>query len=660
MPSPIPTPAAARRTVRLAAPAPAPAAADDTDFVLSASLADLPKPPPAGPMSWAAGLSVSGRPPAARGTLDPDARALFLQRLRLCCLIAAVPFGFLSLCAATNFVAVVGLDVVGWPGLALSAGTLGGLVALAGVLARLRRRVPGETALRALEIGVFGVMGVCVAYWQFVVLTNNLGPQLLTAALDLPVSMRAEAVASPVTAGASVASAAAVAAARKDPEAPLPETLPLPPPLALAARDKNTDTRLEQSNVLAATLLMHFLWFALIVFHGVLVPNTLARGAGVAVGMCVLAGAISVVAALVVPEVPWRHLVVVFAVAGTMLSAAAGLSVFGAAKTEALREQVREAQAAVREMGQYRLRKKLGHGGMGEVYLAEHSLMKRPCALKRIHAKFLDNPEQVRRFEREVRATSQLRHPNTVTIYDYGRADDGTFYYAMEYVPGMSLEEIVGRHGPMPPERVVHVLRQTVGALREAHGQGLVHRDIKPSNILVCPAGIPHDQAKLVDFGLVHTPGLDDEDLRKITREGLIVGTPEYMSPEQASGGALDGRSDLFSLGSVAYYVLTGKEGFNRGNPVPTLMAVVGEEPTPIASLVGPVPADVLRVVAKCLAKRPADRYQSAAELEADLSGCECYGDWTADRAAAWWAAHQDGLPPDTGHEMPALAEGAA
>jgi serine/threonine-protein kinase len=368
---------------------------------------------------------------------------------------------------------------------------------------------------------------------------------------------------------------------------------------------------------------------------------------------------ISLIAAFVVPEVPWRQVVVLFAVAGTMLSAAAGLSIFGAAKTEALREQVREAQAAVRELGQYRLRKKLGHGGMGEVYLAEHRLLKRPCALKRIHAKFLDNPEQVRRFEREVQATALLRHPNTVEIYDYGRADDGTFYYVMEYIPGLSLEDIVSRYGPLPPERAVHVLRQVAGALTEAHRQGLVHRDIKPSNILVFPQGSPHDQAKLLDFGLVHTPGLDDGDLQKITREGLIVGTPEYMSPEQASGGSLDGRSDLFSLGSVAYYILTGKEGFNRGNPVPTLMAVVGEEPTPITSLVGPVPPDVLRVVSKCLAKRPCDRYQSAAELEADLAACDCYGEWTAERAAAWWATRSHGLPDDTDHDLPVVSDGA-
>ena len=256
---------------------------------------------------------------------------------------------------------------------------------------------------------------------------------------------------------------------------------------------------------------------------------------------------------------------------------------FGTAKTAALREEVQTAKQAVRELGQYRLRRKLGQGGMGEVYLAEHQLLKRPCAIKRIHPKYLDNAEQLKRFEREVQATAQLRHPNTVEIYDYGRADDGTFYYVMEYLPGMSLEEIVSAHGPMTADRVVHIIRQVCGALREAHRLGLVHRDIKPSNVVVLPDGSPHDQAKVVDFGLVQSLAEDADPNAKITRDGLIVGTPEYMSPEQAQGLPLDECSDLFSLGSVAYFLLTGKEAFHRDNAVRTLLAVVNEEPTPIA-----------------------------------------------------------------------------
>jgi serine/threonine-protein kinase len=325
-----------------------------------------------------------------------------------------------------------------------------------------------------------------------------------------------------------------------------------------------------------------------------------------------------------------------------MLAAAAGLSVFGTAKTEALRREVRSAREAVREMGHYRLRRKLGQGGMGEVYLAEHRLIKRPCALKRIHPRYLNNPEQVRRFEREVQATAALRHPNTVEIYDYGRADDGTFYYVMEYLPGMSLEEMVTKYGPLPPDRVVHVLRQVCGALREAHRHGLVHRDIKPSNVLVFPDGSPHDQAKLLDFGLVHSLTDEVEPEAKITRDGLIVGTPEYMSPEQASGQPIDGRSDLFSLGSVAYFLLTAKEAFHRENPMKTLLAVVNDEPPPIAGLAPFVPDDLRAVIAKCLAKSPGDRYERASALEAAFGALGCADDWTEAKASDWWSARPD------------------
>jgi serine/threonine-protein kinase len=495
--------------------------------------------------------------------------------MRLCCLIAAVPFGFFVTCSATNFIDLFGRETVGWPGLVLSAFTLVWLAG-SGVLLSTRRD-RSETFLRAMEIAVFGMMAACSAYWQFAVLTAY----------------------------------------------------------PLNGFEGNGH---ETASVLAAALIVYFVWFVLIIFHGVLVPNTPGRGAAVAVGMCVVAIAISIVAVYVHPPTA-RHAIELYAISVTMLGAGAGLSVFGTAKTQALQLEVLSALEAVRELGQYRLRQKLGIGGMGEVYLAEHSLLKRPCAVKRIHPRLLNNPEQVRRFEREVQATAQLRHPNTVEIYDYGRADDGTFFYAMEYVPGVSLEDLVVKYGPLPPDRVVHILRQVCGALKEAHRHGLVHRDIKPSNILVCADGPQHDHVKLLDFGLVQS--LIPEEAaadQKLTREGLIVGTPEYMSPEQATGGNLDGRSDLFSVGSIAYFLLTGQEAFHRGNSVKTLLAVVGEEPPPIADRTPYAPADVLAVVGKLLAKESGDRYQRAADAEADLARCRCAGHWTEDRAAEWWA----------------------
>jgi tRNA A-37 threonylcarbamoyl transferase component Bud32 len=524
----------------------------------------------------------AARAARAAPVLDPEARDQFRRRLMLCCLIGALPFAFFTACATTNFIPLFGRATVGWTGLLLSAVTLAGLSVTAGFLAR--RRDLDEDALRVLEVSVFGVMAMFFAYWQFQVLT--------------------------------------------------------------AVPHGNGDFEHEQTAVLAAATIVHVNWLLLIIFHGVLVPNTLARGVGVAVAMCAVALAISLIAAVYHPPTG-RHAGSLFTVAATLLLAGAGLSIFGTAKTAALRREVESAREAVRQLGQYRLRKKLGHGGMGEVYLAEHQLLKRPCAVKRIHPRYLNNPEQVRRFEREVQATAQLRHPNTVEIYDYGRAEDGTFYYVMEYLPGLSLEDMVARHGPLPPERVVHILRQVASALREAHKQGLVHRDIKPSNVLVFPEGSPHDQAKLLDFGLVHSLYEDTDPQAKITREGLIVGTPEYMSPEQASGGVLDGRSDLFSLGSVAYYLLTGREAFHRENPMKTLMAVVNEDPPPVAQFNPDVPDDLLEVVKRCLAKSPDARYQRAWELEAALAGCRCAGRWTEARAAEWWSSHPEDIPGD-------------
>ncbi len=561
------------RTVRVAPVRPSAPDLDTTDYELSFSgIAFQP-------------ASTRFHPPspdataARRIALDPQARELFQQRMRLCCLIAAVPFGFFVTCSATNFIELFGRETVGWPGLVLSAFTLSWLAGSGALLATRRHRT--ETFLRAMEIAVFGMMAACSAYWQFAVLT----------------------------------------------------AYPL---------NGFEGSGHETASVLASALIVYFVWFVLIVFHGVLVPNTPGRGAAVAVGMCVVALAISAVAVVVHPPTA-RHALELYAISVTVLGAGAGLSVFGTAKTQALQLEVLSALEAVRELGQYRLRQKLGIGGMGEVYLAEHSLLKRPCAVKRIHPRLLNNPEQVRRFEREVQATAQLRHPNTVEIYDYGRADDGTFFYAMEYVPGVSLEDLVGKYGPLHPDRVVHVLRQVCAALREAHRHGLVHRDIKPSNILVCADGPQHDHVKLLDFGLVQS--LIPEEAaadQKLTREGLIVGTPEYMSPEQATGGTLDGRSDLFSVGSIAYFLLTGKEAFHRGNSVKTLLAVVGEEPPPIADLNPATPDDLAGIVRKLLAKDAADRYQTAGAAKADLARSSCAGKWTEDRAAEWWATRAE------------------
>jgi serine/threonine-protein kinase len=313
-----------------------------------------------------------------------------------------------------------------------------------------------------------------------------------------------------------------------------------------------------------------------------------------------------------------------------LLLLAAG-SAFGAWANSQLRREVAEA----RQLGKYHLREPIGAGAMGVVYLAEHRCLKRPCAVKLIRPDSAGDPRALARFEREVRLTATLSHPNTVEIYDYGRTPDGTYYYVMEYLPGLSLEDLVERHGPLPPGRAVYLLRQVCGALREAHSVGLIHRDIKPSNIIAARRGGMDDVAKLLDFGLVRTTAAPAAEL---SAEGLILGTPLFMSPEQAMGDRqLDERSDIYSLGAVAYYLLTGRPPFDQGSGMAVLMAHARDPVIPPSRIITGIPADLERVVLRCLAKHPADRFADAESLERALGECACSGDWDRDRAARWW-----------------------
>jgi serine/threonine-protein kinase len=307
-------------------------------------------------------------------------------------------------------------------------------------------------------------------------------------------------------------------------------------------------------------------------------------------------------------------------------------SASGAHTIARLRRQVAEA----RQLGQYFLRERIGSGGMGEVYLAEHQLLKRPCALKLIRSSSLADPRALERFQREVRLTATLSHPNTVEIYDYGRTEDGTYYYVMEFLPGLSLAELVERRGPLPCARVVYLLRQVCMALREAHAAGLIHRDIKPSNIFAAHRGGMDDVAKLLDFGLARPAATVREP--KVSVEGHILGTPLFMSPEQAMGGReLDERSDIYSLGAVAYYLLTGKPPFDLGSGIEVMIAHARDPVVP-PSLVRPeVAPDLEAVVLRCLAKPPSDRFPTAEEMERALAACTCAADWDQARASQWW-----------------------
>jgi serine/threonine-protein kinase len=375
------------------------------------------------------------------------------------------------------------------------------------------------------------------------------------------------------------------------------------------------------------------MWAMLILGYGTFIPNTGRRCAAVTGLMALVPLAVVWVGGACYPQVP-RHLLLLFLTEMALwLGMATGAAIFGSHKVSTLSQQALEA----RKLGPYRLKRRLGAGGMGEVYLAEHVLLRRPCAVKLIRPERAGDPGTLRRFLREVQVTATLTHPNTVQVFDYGQTEDGTLYYAMEHLCGPSLEELVARHGPQPPARVVFLLRQMCGALAEAHAAGLVHRDIKPGNVMLCSRGGMADVAKLLDFGLVHQPP-PDGDVSRLTRPGLIFGTPAYMSPEQAAARAdVDGRSDLYSLGALAYFLLTGQPPFVRAGAVQTLAAHLGEPLQPTDSFRARVPADVQAVVVRCLAKDPAGRFPDAHALDEALAGCACAGQWGAGAAAAWW-----------------------
>ena len=312
-----------------------------------------------------------------------------------------------------------------------------------------------------------------------------------------------------------------------------------------------------------------------------------------------------------------------------------------------------------REVGSYRLVERLGIGGMGEVWRAEHRLLARPAAVKLIRSEALgeNDPGQRRisleRFEREAQATAALRSPHTVGLYDFGVADDGTFFYVMELLEGYDLEALVRRFGPLPPERAVHLLRQACHSLGEAHQAGLVHRDVKPSNLYACRLGRESDWVKVLDFGMVKRRSESGERDPKLTAEHALGGTPAWMAPEQAVGGPLDGRSDLYALGCVGYWLLTGAAVFEGTTAVEVLTRHVRDEPEPPGTRTElAIPPELDAAILSCLAKRPGDRPASADALDAALARVPLATPWTPERATEWWDLHGPGREP--GIEAPA------
>ncbi len=297
-----------------------------------------------------------------------------------------------------------------------------------------------------------------------------------------------------------------------------------------------------------------------------------------------------------------------------------------------LQQRVREAM----QLGNYTLEEKLGEGGMGVVYRARHAMLRRGTAVKLLPPEKAGE-QAVARFEREVQLTARLTHPNTVTVFDYGRTPDGVFYYAMEFLEGASLEEVVALDGAQIPGRVIHVLEQVAGALSEAHGVGLIHRDVKPANIFLCQQGGQPDVPKVLDFGLVkEVSGAGEVGL---TRADAITGTPLYMSPESIRApDDVDGRSDLYALGAVGYYLLTGRHVFEGRTTVEVCGHHLHSVPDPPSQHLGaPAPGDLEAILLDCLAKEPARRPESAAVLRQRLRACQAFGEWDEESARRWW-----------------------
>ena len=322
--------------------------------------------------------------------------------------------------------------------------------------------------------------------------------------------------------------------------------------------------------------------------------------------------------------------------------AAAAWSIPAARYLHRLSAQVKRAQA----MGSYELLELLGRGGMGEVWRARHRMLARDSAIKLIRPEVLSGGNMderdlvLRRFEREARATAALQSPHTVSLYDYGATEEGSFYYVMELLDGLDLETMVREFGPLPPERVVSFLVQAAKSLAEAHAAGLVHRDIKPRNIFACRLGTEYDFIKILDFGLVKVAA--GEGRTVLTRENVAAGTPAYIAPEVAMGESLvDGRADIYSLACVAYWLLTGQLVFDGPNAMAVALAHVQREPVPPSQRTElAIPACLEEIIMRCLSKDPEKRPANARELARQLMSCKELTPWTAADAERWWTVH--------------------
>jgi tRNA A-37 threonylcarbamoyl transferase component Bud32 len=321
-----------------------------------------------------------------------------------------------------------------------------------------------------------------------------------------------------------------------------------------------------------------------------------------------------------------------------------------------LQREARAAAIEAKQLGQYQLEQKLGAGAMGVVYKGRHAMLRRPTAIKLLDAHVVTD-QSIARFEREVQITSQLTHPNTVQIFDFGRTPEGVFYYAMEYLEGIDLQTLVEQYGPQPPGRVIYLMRQMCGSLYEAHSKGLVHRDVKPANLFLTRRGGEADVVKVLDFGLVRA--------REEQRDGdaddrSMAGTPLYMSPEAIQmPGSVDGCSDIYAVGAVGYFLLTGRTVFEASTVMELCNKHLNEPPVaPSVRLGKPVPVELEEAILACLEKSRAKRPQTARDLAQRLARCPAVVEWSIEEAEVWWSRHDRGQTgPGTNAGAPTLGK---
>ena len=407
------------------------------------------------------------------------------------------------------------------------------------------------------------------------------------------------------------------------------------------------DSGMALSGLLRTVL--HYVLLAIV--YGMFIPNSWQRAAWVVTALAATPLAATLFLWGRYPEIAETMALThfgEFVEAGVLLIVSAAIAIAGTH----IVSHYRSCEARDTEMGFYRLKERIGVGGMGEVWLADHEKLVRPAVIKLIRPERLkeggkEAQRMVRRFEKEAQATAELRSPHTVEIYDFGVTYDQTFYYVMEYLNGIDLATLVKKHGPVPPQRTIYLLQQACESLGEAHNHHLIHRDVKPANIFVCHMGLSYDFVKVLDFGLVKTqtngasapPGDMSSEL---TMEGMTTGTPAFMAPELAVGqDDVDVRSDIYALGCVGYWLLTGELVFQQENPVAMIVDHVNALPVPPSQRTeNNVPEELDRIILKCLEKDPAQRFQTTMELADALSACARPQDWSRDHAESWWKLH--------------------